>query len=910
VNFDSGTRLGPSPQGDSPPGRHRVYGMALDLGTKLGPYEIVAPLGAGGMGEVYRATDAKLKRDVAIKVLPESLAKDPAALARFEREALAVAALSHPNILSIFDFGRQGEIAYAVTELLEGGTLRSKLDAAPIPLKQAIDYALQIARGLSAAHDKGIVHRDLKPENLFVTKDGHLKILDFGLAKRIETEEDEARQTQAGMVMGTVGYMSPEQVRGQAVDRRSDVFSFGAILYELLSRKRAFKRASSVETMEAILRSEPAELSRSSGAPPALEAIVKRCLEKSPDRRFESAREVAIALEELWSPVATASSPRLRLPKRLLPVAVAGVVLLAAAAASYFVWRGGAAPRASRAKWTPRSGRPARLVVLPFENLGAPEDAYFAAGMTDEIIGRLANLRGLVVISRTTAIGYDRKGKTVRQIGEDLDVDFVLEGTVRSEHGPGREGRVRISPELIQVADDAHVWGDRYDRTTSDIFSIQSEVGENVARAAGLTLVPREKTALAAASTKDVEAYDLYLRGLAMANRSQTRQDQEGALRLFRAAADKDPAFPQALAMLARTHLFIYFLHLDRSAEHVDRAREAVDRLAAIGADLPETHVARAYLWYWGLLDLPRALEEFKAALALQPSNSEAVTGLGYVLRRQGRFEESAGQMSKLLELDPRNPVALYQYGNTCMLLRRYAEADRVWRASASLYPQSGNAWGRRAWLQVQWLGDVAKARSILAEARRVVGIVDDSDWLALASFRVALAERDYRGALALLANGERKAFSSNFFFLPAELLRAEVLGLSGQNDEARRSFDAAQRDLEERIRTSPDEPRYHGSLAIADAGLGLRDEALRAANRGVELMPSAKDAWMGAWRIEELALVHTMLGQEDEAIDRLDFLLAHTGEISTLALRLDPRWDSLRKSPRFAALLVRYEKE
>ena len=294
--------------------------MTLAAGTRLGSYEIVAPLGAGGMGEVYRARDSKLKREVAVKVLPQSLAADPDALARFEREALAVAALSHPNILAIFDFGTQDGTAYAVTELLEGETLRGKLDTGPIAQRQAIDYALQAAKGLSAAHEKGIVHRDLKPENLFVSKDGHLKILDFGLAKKVEavTPEEKtsaptgAGHTEAGTVMGTMGYMSPEQVRGLPVDHRSDLFSFGTILYEMLSGKRAFKRDTASDTIAAIMRDEPPELTQSGrNVSPALDRIVKHCLEKDRSRRFQSAQDIAFALSETSSPTTLTSGVQL-----------------------------------------------------------------------------------------------------------------------------------------------------------------------------------------------------------------------------------------------------------------------------------------------------------------------------------------------------------------------------------------------------------------------------------------------------------------------------------------------------------------------------------------------------------------------------------------------------------------------
>ena len=361
--------------------------MTLAAGTRLGSYEIVAPLGAGGMGEVYRARDSKLKREVAVKVLPQSLAADPDALARFEREALAVAALSHPNILAIFDFGTQDGTAYAVTELLEGETLRGKLDTGPIAQRQAIDYALQAAKGLSAAHEKGIVHRDLKPENLFVSKDGHLKILDFGLAKKVEAVTPEEKtsaatgsgHTEPGTVMGTMGYMSPEQVRGLPVDHRSDLFSLGTILYEMLSGKRAFKRDTASDTIAAILKEDPPELTQSGrNISPALDRIVKHCLEKDRSRRFQSAQDIAFALSETSSPTTLTSGVQLAAPptgKKKVLIAVAAAVVVLAAVGVFLLRR----PRPGGGE----AGGVKRVAVLPFENLGAPEDDYFADGIAD-----------------------------------------------------------------------------------------------------------------------------------------------------------------------------------------------------------------------------------------------------------------------------------------------------------------------------------------------------------------------------------------------------------------------------------------------------------------------------------------------------------------------------------------------
>jgi eukaryotic-like serine/threonine-protein kinase len=315
--------------------------VTLAAGTRLGPYEILSPLGAGGMGEVYRARDTKLGREVAIKVLPEKLAQDAAALARFEREAMAVAALSHPNILGIYDLGRDGAETYAVMELLSGETLRQRLEEGPLPQRKALEYGLQIAQGLAAAHEKGIVHRDLKPENVFLTSEGRVKILDFGLAK-VSSAQPEGTQsptavaaTEPGTVMGTVGYMSPEQVRGKPADPRSDIFSFGSVLYEMLSGQRAFRGDSAAETMAAIAQKDPPELSETSGKfSPAVERILRHCLEKRPEERFDTAHDLAFALE---TAMGGSSAPRIEearpKPRRTVPAvlaALAGLLLLAA----------------------------------------------------------------------------------------------------------------------------------------------------------------------------------------------------------------------------------------------------------------------------------------------------------------------------------------------------------------------------------------------------------------------------------------------------------------------------------------------------------------------------------------------------------------------------------------------------
>jgi TolB-like protein/Flp pilus assembly protein TadD len=885
----------------------------MQAGTRLGPYEIVAPLGAGGMGEVYRARDTRLGRDVAIKVLSAEFTEDPDRMHRFEQEARAVAALNHPNILALHDIGTHEGLPFIVTELLEGESLRERLSGGAMPVRKAIEVGIQIAQGLAAAHEKGIVHRDLKPANVFVTKDGHVKILDFGIAKLVGPRkvEDLGRATTVmeatadGTVLGTVGYMSPEQVRGEAVDHRSDIFSFGCVLYEMVTGRQPFARETGAETMTAILKEAPPEPSSLAGSvPPTLSRVIAHCLEKNPQERAHSAHDLAFDLRAILADASGTAVQQARTApssRRFVGLALAGIALLAAGAVVVFMKLSTTAPKA---------GAPGlkKIVVLPFENLGAPEDAYFAAGMTEEITSRLANVQGLGVISRTTAVEYDGKGKTVKQIGTDLGVDYVLEGSVRWEHGQGHENRVRITPQLIRAADDTHVWADRYDRVMADIFAIQSDVAERTVKAMGVALLPRERAALQAASTNDLEAYDLYLRARQLESAGEDREHVEGALRLDQAAVDRDPRFVEALAGLAGLQLLMYWHHYDHSEGRLASAKEAAERAVELRPDLAETHIALGYYYYHGLLDFPEALSQFSRALEIRPNSSEALAATGYVLRRQGRWTDAAAALGRALETDPQNATVLYNSGETLMLDRRFADADRTWGRAIAVSPLGGETYGRRAWLQVQWKGDLDGAQAILDEARRVAG--SEERFLVLCggwATRIAVARRDYPAALRLLDEVQRGATDNNLIYVPLSLSRATVQDFAGQQT-ARQSFAEARQDLEEKVRKEPGDARFHSSLGIAYAGLGRREEAVREARQACDLMPWSKDAWQALYRRQALAGVYTMVGMRGEAIATLDDLLATSGETTVQTLRLEPRWDPLRSDPRFQALLKKYE--
>ncbi|MDQ2978086.1 MAG: serine/threonine-protein kinase, partial [Acidobacteriota bacterium] len=490
--------------------------MPIEIGTRLGPYEILSPIGAGGMGEVYRARDTRLEREVAVKVLAHSLSKDLDALARFEREAKSVAALSHPGILGLFDVGRDKDISYAVTELLDGETLRERLAGGRLPVRTALDYARQISDALAAAHGRGIVHRDLKPENVIVTGEGRTKILDFGIARRLfeagsPDEPTLAGPTRPGTLFGTPSYMAPEQLRGRPADARSDIFAAGVLLLEMLSGKHPFRRDSEAETMAAILNEDPTELADPARPlAPALVRLIARCLEKSPEKRFQSARDLALDLEAL------AAEP------------------------------GGITP-------APRTSLLPSIAVLPLRDMSPSTDQdYFCEGLAEELLNALTAIRGLRVASRTSSFQFKGSSTDIREIGERLRVSTVLEGSLRKSGE-----RLRITVQLINVEDGYHLWSGRFDREREDIFAIQEEIATNVAAALRVVLSEREKSVLGRAPTEAFEAYEFYLRGRQFFFR-MGRNNTAFAREMFSRAIALDPGYAAAHAGLSYCS---YLLH-------------------------------------------------------------------------------------------------------------------------------------------------------------------------------------------------------------------------------------------------------------------------------------------------------------------------------------------------------------
>jgi eukaryotic-like serine/threonine-protein kinase len=653
--------------------------VTLNPGTKLGAYEIVEMVGAGGMGEVYRARDTTLGREVAIKVLPAIFSRDSDRLRRFEQEARAAAGSNHPNILSIHQFGTQDGAPYIVSEFLEGETLRSCLGCGSLPVDRAIAYTLQMVSGLSAAHQKGIVHRDLKPENLFVTSSGWLKILDFGLAKLRRPEEfGEAAEamtggssTVPGIIMGTVGYMSPEQVRGQQVDQRSDIFALGSIFYEMLSGERAFRGNTPADTLSAILTREPPPLAgTNSKITPPLDRIIERCLKKDPKERFQSVEDVGSALKALsgapasvrHSSVQSNVSPRKM--SRGQAILVSGLALLAIFALLVASNVGGVRDRAAGA------GHIQSLAVLPLANLsGDSAQDYFADGMTEAMITELAQISGLRVISRTSVMQYKGGKKSLPEIARELHVDSVLEGSVL------RSGeKVRITAQLIQATPERHLWAKSYESDLRDVMAVQSEVARSVAGEIRIKLTASEEARLQKSRPVNPQAHDAYLRGRYF-RRKGSLENIEKARQYFEQALNFDPLYAPAYAALADYYSVLPFYTGARRDEVLPKAKAAVTRALELDDSLAEAHSSLAYIYTYYDWDWARGDQEFQRALQLNPNDAAVRHRYSRYLSSLGRIDEALREIKHEQELDPLSQVARANVGMIYYFARRYDSA-------------------------------------------------------------------------------------------------------------------------------------------------------------------------------------------------------------------------------------------
>ena len=679
-------------------------GPDLQPGVTLGPYRVEGPLGAGGMGEVFRGTDTRLNRQVALKVLPNSLALDQQMRARFAREAKAVAALTHPHICTLYDVGRHDEIDFLVMEYLEGDTLAARLREGPLSLDRALTHANEIARALDHAHRHGVIHRDLKPANVMLTAGG-AKLLDFGLAKfrpctdvgtapaetrtgvTVQAPENKSFEpsehhdphlTRDGAVPGTVRYMAPEQICGYEVDARSDLFSFGAVLFEMLTGKRAFDGSSATAVRLAILEHEPPPVSSLQPlVPPAVDGIVRRCLAKDRDERWQTAAEV---LAELKRAAESSTVPRLRTGAAWKTFAAILLVGITALSAWLFT------EQAQRWSTAPLARDMRSIAVLPFENLsGDPEEEYFADGMTDQLIAELAKIGGLRTISRTSVMRYKTPRKVPTTIASELGVDAIIEGTVV------RAGdTVRTTAKLIRGVSGEIIWTGSYERDLSEVLALQRELARTIIRAVDITLTPQDQARLASARPVNPEVHLQVLLGRYHAAKA-TQEGVRKAIQYFSTAIAGDPANALAHAGLAEAYAALsgFYAH---PREIMPKAKQAAETALRLDESVADAHAVLGFIHLVYDWNGPAAEKELLRALDLNPTLASARLHYAAYLASQARNEESIRQVRRAVDLDPLS-VRTHAFGSMFLIFsRQYDGAIELARKGLELEPDNAFA--------------------------------------------------------------------------------------------------------------------------------------------------------------------------------------------------------------------------
>ncbi len=886
------------------------------IGQVISHYKILEKVGEGGMGVVYKAQDTKLDRLVALKFLPHYLTTDLKEKERFYHEARSVSALNHTNVTTVYEIDEQNEQIFLAMEYVEGNTLKRLVEEGePLSIKRVLEMAIQICDGLAAAHEKGIVHRDIKSDNIMLTPKGQVKIMDFGLAK----VKGATKLTQAGSTVGTAAYMSPEQAQGEAVDHRSDIFSFGVVMYELLTTKLPFRGEHHAALMYSLINEEPQPIARFNNVvTPELERVTMKALAKDRDERYQHVDDMLADLrrerknleyartgyirtstaQQPYEPVATTKPAKKYMKYILSASAVVAVALLVVIFSPSGKESG---------QGTKESAERKTVAVLPFENFGASEQEYFADGITEEVTTRLSGLSGLGVIARSSAMQYKKTVKTLQQVGSELGVAYVLQGTIRWGTTPDGKAKVRINPALVKVSDATQLWSQSYEAVMSDVFTVQSDIASQVASSLGVTLMQPERRTLEARPTENSDAYDSYLRGNDYRLRSYREQDFRIAIQMFEKAVQLDPSFALAYARLSEVHSAMYWFHYDHTKERVARAKTAVDEAFKLDPGLPDVHQSYGYYYYWCYLDYDNALKEFALAQKDRPNDSRLLLGIGAVQRRQGKMDLAAASMTRATELDPRSTELASNTSQTYRLLRNYTEAEHYVNQSIALAPDLGAGYFDKAFTLLISSGDTRKVRDVLQQGLAITG-VGETEGIIWIRCIVEIFDRNYKEALAVVSSTPED-YGDQYQFVPRVQLLAQIYGLMKRPDLERVYYDSARIVEEKKIQQQPDDARFHSALGIAYAGLGRKDAAIREGKRGVELLPIGKEAWRGAYRVRDLATIYIMVGEPREAIKLLQQLLAMPSDISVALLRIDPTYDPLRNDPEFQQLLQEYSK-
>ena len=877
-----------------------------DADWRLGNYQILEEIGRGGMGVIYRARQRHSRRIVALKRVLAYHADSQETLARFRREAEAAAHLDHPNILPIYEVGQcEDELPFFSMKFAAGGSLVETAPALRREPRRAAALMARVARAVQYAHVRGILHRDLKPANILLDGHGEPLVSDFGLATWLDSVSD---LTHSLTIFGTPGYIAPEQANPALAEAAkltpaADVYSLGAILFDLLTGRPPFLGEHALAVIQqASENSAPKLRSLVPTLDRDLETICAKCLERDPTARYRSAGALAEDLER-WLEGRSILARPVSLPVRLwrwskrnrMTAAMTALSMALATVVGTLIWKG------EFASAPPTTG----IAVLPFESLSGDKDnTFFADGVYDGVSSKLAKLANLRVISHASVARFRGLHNTYK-IGRALNVPYVLEGSVRRE-----AGRIHLNAKLIDTRTDTQVWAEEYDRNLTDLFAIQSEIAQKVADKFETKVSSTEKAAIQEAPTRDLVAYDLYLRGKQLVDgisfSTRAKEDLLQAVRLLEQAVARDPSFVIAYDLLAGAHDRIYFLGFDHTEARLQLAETAMQSIRRLSPESGETHLAAAQHLYWAYGDYDRAQEELAAARRTLPNESRIPLMSGYIDRRQGRWEKSLEEMNKALELDPHNFSILQQISLTYQALRRYKEMAATLDSALAMVPKDIPSRVRRAWIDLESRANPkplhAAIETILAEDPNAAPVLA-VEWLFL-----SLRERDpdaAQRALATMPAGGGGCFDENIPF-PSSWCEGLAARLRGDETAARAAFINARMELVQMMRDQRDYAPALCALGVVDAALGSKEGAVREGKRAVELLPASKSAIENAMLTQYLAVIYAWTGDKDRAIERLAELAKLPGShLSYGHLRLHPFWDPLRGDPRFEAIVA-----
>jgi non-specific serine/threonine protein kinase len=802
------------------------------IGTIFSHYKILEKIGEGGMGVVYKAEDTKLQRVVALKFLGEQFASDDEAKARFFREARAASALNHQNIITIYEIDEFEGKCFISMEFVEGKSIKGLIGQEALSVKKALNIVMQVAEGLKAAHEKGIVHRDLKSDNIMLTPEGMVKIADFGLAEL----RGAPTLTSQPSIMGTLPYASPEQLEGITTDERTDIFSFGVVLYEMITGRLPFWSEYEQATIYSILNEDTEPVTKlNKEIPTELERVIEKALKKRRELRYQSMVEVLADLRQVGEEYETGA--RRKAPA--VPV----------------------------------------LAVLYFENMGeSKEDDYFAAGMTEDIITDLSKIDKIRVLSRSDVLPYRGKTVSIKETGRNLNVDYILEGSVRKA-----DSKLRISAQLIRVSDGFHVWAERFDRELKDVFEVQSDVSQKVASALKIRLTLSQIERIEKRPTISIKAYDYYLRGRDYYWRLG-KGDLEIAIQMYKKALEVDPQYALAYAGLADAYVYKYEAYYDRSVHLLNLAEETAKRALALDYDLPEAHRALGRV-YKERKNNPEAISEFKKAIELKPDYLEAYRALGWICEEMRNCDEAIAYTEKALEIRPSDRESYLLLGIAYLDKKEYPQAEKMFFEALEVAPDYATAY--------YYIGNTYQKQGKFDQALKMYqkctiaggdpNVYLDMGW-------IYLLEGDFQKAITAF----KKCIELGYFEFIANYYLGLAFKVQGKKKEAQDYYNHSIELSNKLLEDDPENPYVHPTLGLAYTSLGEEEKGRQHGEYAVSLDPEN-----GAI-LYDLARIYALQNEPDKAIQTLEKALDKCLSPSQMEAKLDPHFESLRKQPSF----------